>query len=352
MKSNKKWALTVLGLTLSVVFILMAINFIVDPLQVYRKAPYAPDFSKEQRYQNPGLARNYDYDTIVIGSSMSENLRPSYLNPKLGVKTLKLSIMGSSAKEQNLTANLALGTNKVKNVIWVVDYFSMRGDPNRVRDEYGAFPFYLYDKNPLNDIKYLLNMDTTKQVIHLGFVAAGLEKRINPDLNTLNTWGEPTAFGKQRVLAEWQKVQQGGPVTASEYEYSNVINNIDVNLISLINKYPKVNFYLYYPPYSILQHRFYYDKNPQLFENELGMKKHVFEKVGLRPNVKIFDFQQEPKVTFNLNNYKDLAHHSPQISQWIIDCIAKGKYRVTKDNLNMGLNTLEKQVETLNEKNL
>ncbi|MDT3701345.1 MAG: hypothetical protein RO469_18270 [Thermincola sp.] len=352
MKIYKRWTIKVLLTTLLTIKVLILINFIIDPLQFYHSAFYKPVFSKQQRYQNPGLVKNYKYDTIIIGSSMSENNVPSYLNAKMEVNALKLSIMGSSAKEQYLIAKLALDTGKAKNVIWVVDYFSMRGDPTRVRDEYGAFPFYMYDNNPINDIKYLLNLDTSKQAFNILAVMSGLKPNENPDLDTLNTWGNKENFSRQSVLKEWAKYKQTGPIAADEYEITNIKRNLDENLFSLIKNYPQTTFYLYYPPYSILQHRYYFDKNPVLFENELTMNKYIFGQVGKLPNVKIYNFQQENRITFNLDNYKDLAHHTPKINEWIIDQISKNSYRVTENNLEHTLEMLRNQVETLDENKL
>lgn len=347
MMSHRKWSLAVIGLTLLLILIVMGVNYVFDPLQFYRKAFYAPDFSDQQRYQNPGLVKNYDYETIIIGSSMSENHIPSYVNEKLDTKTLKLSIMGSSIKEQQMITKMALETGKVKNVIWVIDYFGLRGDPDRVREDFGPFPYHLYDKNPFNDMKYLLNIDTLKEVIHLLKVSKGIEERRNPDLDKLNTWSHKYKYSRELVLKDWQKWSKGGPVDSGEYELTNIQQNIDQNILTVVKNNTKVNFYLYYPPYSILQHRFYYDKNPVLFENELISKRYIFEQVEEMPNVKIFDFQDEKKWTFNLNNYKDLAHHNGRLNQLIIEAIAENKYRVERSNLEQVLNNLKIQVENL-----
>jgi len=48
-------------------------NYIVDPFQQYRKPWYNPYFPPQiERYLNPGLAKNYDYDSILIGTSQVE----------------------------------------------------------------------------------------------------------------------------------------------------------------------------------------------------------------------------------------------------------------------------------------
>lgn len=351
MKQQKKWSLTVLSLTLLLMGALMGINYLVDPLQYFRKAEYQPMFSSQQRYQNPGLARNYDYDTIIIGSSMTENFLPSYVDKKLGGKTLKLSMSGATAREQYMIAKLAIDTGKVKHVIWGVDYFALRGEPDRVRDEYGPFPAYFYDNNPLNEWRYLLNVDTTFDSMKILGAQAGLYRLPAQDLNTLNTWTHYT-FSKQVVMNEWNKVKSSQPVTPSEYEFQNIRHNLDRNLIPLIKAHPEIEFTLFYPPYSILQHRFFYEKGKALFENELAAKEYLYEQVGSWKHVKIYDLQQESTITFNLDNYKDLAHHSMAINEYIIDCIAADKYRVTAANLDNSAKELRKQVETLQPENL
>ncbi len=346
MKQHKRWTITALSLTLLLMGGLMGLNFAVDPLQYYRKAEYPPSFSTQQRYQNPGLARNYEYDTIIIGTSMTENFLPSYVEEKLGGKALKLSMSGATAKEQYMIAKMAIETGKVKHVIWGVDYFALRGEPDRVRDEFGPFPTYFYDRNPLNEHHYLLNVDTTLDSLKIIGEQIGLYEHQPQDLNLLNTWTNYT-FDKQIVMNEWKKVSQSQPVTPSEYEFANIKDNLDRNLIPLIKEHPEIQFTLYYPPYSILQHRFFYEKGKVLFDNELETKKYLFAQVGSWQQVKIFDMQHESKITFNLDNYKDLAHHSMKINEYIIDSVAAGRYLVTAENLDSTLEQLRKQVESV-----
>ncbi|MGE5704366.1 MAG: hypothetical protein ACM32O_17715 [Clostridia bacterium] len=346
MKAYKKWSLSVLVMSLLLVACAGAFNYVLDPLQFYRKAFYPPDFSAQQRFQNPGLAKNYDYDTIVIGSSMTENFLPSFVNEKLGVHMLKLSMSGASFKEQYMIAKLAIETGKVKNVIWGIDYFSLRGHPDRVREEYGQFPFYLYDNNLLNDYHYVLNVDTTLEAARVLAASRGIAERENPSLETLNTW-LTAPFGRQKVLAEWQKISKGGQFTPADYEREYIWRNMDQNLIALVQANPQIDFTLYYPPYSVLQHRFFYEKSAPLFENELEAKQYLFDKLGAKNNVKFFDFQAEKSITFDLDNYKDLAHHSPKINEYIIESFVNGSHLVTKESLQKTAEQLKQQVEEL-----
>src|SRR5579871_3770468 len=122
----------------------MLMVYAIDPLQLFRRAPYAAVFSTNERYQLPGLARNYDYDTVIVGSSMAQNFYLGYADRELRARTLKLAISGSSAHEQFLILNVALRTGKVKRVVWSLDQWEFRGSPQRVRDDLGVFPYDLY----------------------------------------------------------------------------------------------------------------------------------------------------------------------------------------------------------------
>ena len=60
---------------------LATINYLVDPYQYFRlRSPDAPGFLEQARFQNPSLIRHLDYDTLLVGSSLSENFRPSYFD--------------------------------------------------------------------------------------------------------------------------------------------------------------------------------------------------------------------------------------------------------------------------------
>ena len=142
------------------------VNYVVDPLQQYRVETFYPiayDGDKE-RYKNAGFAKNFTYDSVVLGTSMTENFIIDEVEEKLNFKkVIKLCVSGGSAKEQSITLGTSINSNKnLKNVLWGLDTFVFVGNPDRLRQGMGTFPFYLYDTNKLNDYQYLLSIDTLK----------------------------------------------------------------------------------------------------------------------------------------------------------------------------------------------
>jgi hypothetical protein len=344
---------------LAITFILLSLvaglNFLVDPLQFYRKAVfYRPAFSIEQRYQNPGLARNYSYDTIIIGSSMTENFVPAYVDAKMGVKSLKLSMSGASALEEKLIIQTALNTGQVKNVLLGLDYGSLKGVSDRVRNEDVPFPYYFYDQICYNDLPYLLSISTLKSST---LVLKNHYQQLpvaNADLEHLNNWNSWSIFGRDVLMKLWQEEQKNKHIGVKLYDkmdgsFPAMQASFDKNILPLIKENPEVNFVIYYPPYSILRYRSIFEEDPELFYSELQIKRYIFTQLNKYTNVTVYDFQNDKSLNTRLDKYKDYSHHSQEYNEYIIESIARKdkRYQVTPWNLETMLGDLKTQVVTL-----
>lgn len=341
--------------TAMLLFIVAAVNYRVDPLQFYRQASfYPPSFSTEQRYQNPGLARNYKYDTIILGSSMVENFVPSYVNKQLGVESLKLAMSGASAHEENLLADIAIRTGQVKTVIWGLDYGSLKGAPDRVGNEYSSFPGYLYDRNPFNDYRYLISLSTLESSYNILY---GLYRHqpATTGLDYLNNWNSQAAYGRDVLQKLWREDQQNKQKGIKIYNqidpsFKAMQLSFDHNILPIIRQNPNIQFIIYYPPYSILRYLSMYQEDKSLFYDEMRIKEYVFEQLCQYENVAIYDFQSDKNLTFNLDNYKDFSHHSQEYNEYIVKAIARRdpRYMVNANNLRLMINHLTEQVRTGN----
>lgn len=331
--------------------ILMAIvvallTSIIDPLQFYHKAAwYSPVFSTEQRYQNPGLARNYDYDTIIIGTSMTENFVPTEVDNALGGKALKLSIRGSTADEHFKIASLALQTGKVKKVLWGLDYFSLKtGD----QEAAGPFPDYLYDDKLWNDYKYWFNYSVYEQFFK-GIIRE-LRGTAPQNINYLYNWNHQVAFGKKYVLNAYKKAKVEEAYFGLNEEPLDVIKkNFNDHILALVKAYPDVEFIFYYPPYSILRQSVWKDTNAIRFDNQLEMKTWMFQQFDRQPNARVYDFQAESEWTYNLDLYKDLSHHKQDVNTRIAEAVGKddATYRVTVQNADSFAVKLKQQADSV-----
>lgn len=342
--SKKNWLLIVASISLILLLFVGATNYLIDPLQHYRKSTwYKTCFCADARYLNPGLARNFEYDSIIIGTSMTENFVPSRIDKRLKIKVMKLSIAGATAYEENLIMATAIDTGKVENIIFGLDAYSFAGEPKRLRNGVGSVPFHLYDKSYLNDYKYLFNLHTLTFQSRDSLVANLFKREGMLDIDMANNWSRTATFSRENVIKDWQSRGAKKQIDPQRFSFAVLKESFDQNIMPHIKDNPQIQFYIFYPPYSILTWVDISEKG--LLEDMLQLNRHVFKATGRYKNVKVYNFQDADHITLNLDNYKDLTHYSPAINDFIIDSIAKEAYLMTEENAEGHFERLREQIK-------
>ena len=112
MNNPAKYLPRFLGATALVMALAVLLNFVVDPLQLFRPARlFAAMYSTDSRMQNAGLIRSQDFDTVFMGTSLAIHYRQSDIDRALGVRSLKLAMTGSNSKEQKLCSRRGAGAS-------------------------------------------------------------------------------------------------------------------------------------------------------------------------------------------------------------------------------------------------
>ena len=244
-------------IVLSVIFALMAVvaglDYAVDPLQFYHRASfYEPAFSVEQRFQNPGLAKNYPYDTIIVGSSMVENTRPSMVDRVMGVHSINLAMAAASAREERLMIELAARQGHLQTVILGLDFASLKGAPDRVLTDAGPFPYYLFDEHWYNDYRYLLSASILGDSLEILYrEARGLPPEEN-SLDALNNWSEQFVFSRQALQILWnieleERARGIVKYSAKDPSLQAMQASFDANILPLVAEHPEIQYRIYYP---------------------------------------------------------------------------------------------------------
>jgi hypothetical protein len=305
---------------------------VVDPLNFYRIPTWrSPLFQAGmQRYQNVGLARNLTYDSVVIGSSLMDNMRASILKRSWGVQAAKLSISGSSSREQRLILDQALATGKVERVFWSIEAFTLARAPEALFQV--PFPWYMY-RPAIFNAQYPLSLYFLKMA---WWASRGHGE---PDLDRLDTFDDRQEFSRSAALKAFhgtcenfkQKYQKGSRTT--EVVLGNMRESIRQNVLPMLQTHPEVRFDLLIPPISTLSYR------------ELGSGLDVYvpfrEMLGdllVFPNVRLHDFSSAVEITDNLDNYMDLLHFSRAITERVADEVRDG-VRIVMDVRQLARNT-------------
>ena len=340
----KQWLFKTVLFTTALLLAFGSFNYIFDPLQQYRAATlYKPHFTNA-RYLTPGLAKSYDYDSVVVGSSMTENFIISNVESILGFgKTIKFSSGGTTSHELKLVLDVAFKHKKIKNVLYGLDFYAFSGEADRLLHGEGSLPMYLYDDNYWNDYKYIFNIDTIKMSLKTALLQKSKSKSIELNYNKMFEWQhryKAKDFNESKILKMWNDPQTrfNEGFNIKDFTLDKLKKSFAHNLLPLIEMHPETNFYIFYPPYSILA---YIDakENGSLI-NVLAFKKYIFSIVSKYPNVKLYDFQMAKDVTFNLNNYRDFTHYHQKINHWMLEQIKMNKHLVNKrnnDELNLQL---------------
>lgn len=329
----KKYSSLVFLFSTLIIVLVGIFNFLIDPFLQYRKPIlYKPYYKGDERYLNPGLAKNYEYDSVVVGSSMTENFLISDVQ-KIMPNPIKLTISGASAHEIYLTLNTVFEANpNTENVLIGLDMYSVSGEVRRLRHGEGSIPFYLYDRNYFNDYYYLLSFDTTIK----SFKSLVRQHLKNSDVcfnyENMYQWQHlfENDFGRINVLK--QACEQKSDFTFDDsYHFEKMKKSFDFNILSIIKNHPNTHFIIFYPPYSIIAYKNW--ENKQMLNDILKFKVYAFQELQKLQNAKVYDFQVASEITHNLDNYKDDSHYHQKINTWMIEKIAQNEFRVNENNI-------------------
>lgn len=325
----KRWLAGFLGIFLAGLAGCMALVIWVDPFFQYHKPllwfPYLVD---NQVNQNPGLAKHMDYDGILIGSSMTASFNTDWFEELMGMKTQKLSYNGSYPKDLSNIMQLVFDAkgDQVKAVYMAVDQSTFSADPEETK-----FPVtdYLYDDNVFNDVPYLLNKD-----VLLDYILRPLADRKDASdwAELYKPWWTDEYYNKANVLMCYEAAEekQEEEALAADYFKDAVEENLQKNILPYIEAHPETEFYIFYPPYSIL---FWNDVTREKeLEAVIGRLEYMTERLLNYENVHVFNFLGKEDIICNLNNYADYMHYHKNVCRYITGCFATGENELHPEN--------------------
>ncbi len=339
-----------------------ALNFVVDPLQLFRPARlFSAMYSPDSRMQDAGLIRSQEFDTVFMGTSLAIHFRQSDIDRLLGVRSLKLAMTGSSSREQSFVLAAAL-ERRPRRVIWQMDDWIFRDAPDIDHDIY--LPADLYRRNAKGIAEYLFSGAMARESLWIvarsippleplvarltnGMLFKFPISRVD-DINTLRPDFDVAGFyNARKALAAFTRITD--PVRSAYltegYDYDAMVRVFEQDAIGLIEKNPDVKFDIYFAPYSILQFVAMRDASPATLKAAYDFSAYALPRLMQFANVTLHDFRVARKITHDLGNYGDVLHHSPAIDLKVLSMLAEGKYAVDPAAPTASLDRLKAQVE-------
>lgn len=327
MKKEKKWVLVTLAATTVLLVATAVSTIVIDPFFQYRMPLEELEYPIiNEAYQNAGIVKNYKYDKLVTGSSMTENFKAS----SFGEGTVKVCYSGAYPKTgKEIISTAAQNNPELEKVFWGLDVFTLVGSAEETGQK---MPKYLYNSSYLDDVNYVCNKDVLFTWIPM-IIKNTRDGVATPNLDEAYAWYKSYEFSEKEALKKYQPVESNAQPTVvvqpdeevQSERKSNVQKNLEENIIPIIKENPGIEFHVYLPPYSILFWR-------ASAEEYLGYEELLCRELLKLNNVKVYSFQSEKEIVCNLYLYKDNVHHNEQVSDYIAEHLDSDEYRLTEGN--------------------
>lgn len=319
---------------------IVLLNYIYDPLLYYHYSAKR-QLNNNDRLQVAGILRSFDYNQIILGTSMTQNFSAKLIHDVMGTKAVRLSIAGCTIQEQAIVLQAALNQKKLKSVIWGIDRCYLNYKRGSLQP---SFPVNLYQQNLFSHLHYLLNINITHASI----------KGLNPwrklklsaaDIDKYNVWDKEYVFSKALILKLYNEAVKNAPdkvIPLQKTDFSEdklketvsvQIDNFNQDVLRIISENPEIHFDIFFPPYSLAQYKSTYLTNPLSFSAEAYLRHYIYKNLMNLPNVSIHDFEVNLEIVANLDNYKDLVHYSKDINALIIHKMKSKSNLLTADKL-------------------
>lgn len=334
---NFKKAVTVTAVSLILLLSLTAgLVIAVDPFFQYHKPlPFLNYCIDNQLSQNPGMIKTFDYDSVILGSSMTVNFDTDLFKETMDLNTIKLSVNAAYPKDIDTMLSLIQRRHENMNTVFIgIDASTYFAEPDVTAYPY---PSYLYDDNVFNDVSYLFNKD-----VILSYILKPQIQKISTSLNQVY-WSWPyMQFGKEAIAQTYTPPEITGDKLPCDIYLENTIFNMQNYILPHIEKMEDTQFVVFFPPYSIL---YWYNRAAEgSTEAYMAEIEKITEMLLQYPNVKVFYFQDNFEYITDFEHYCDYTHYNHDMNDYMTRCFADGTHELTKDNYKQLLQEMQEQL--------
>lgn len=338
MNSNKRW-LAVFGIVVGIgLLVMMALVIYIDPFFQYHKPlPDFPYVLDNQITQNPGIAKNMEYDSLMLGSSMVLQFHMAWFEEIFGLHTMKLPYNAAHAKDVDRILQIIEKHHGIPKTIFLgIDLLPYA---NGTEDDSYPKPEAYYDDNYFNDVEYWWNKDILLDYI----VAPYLGKDEADDFRIIyGKYYYEEFYNEEYVLSNYEPPEKTEEVVPKDIFAEAALANMNEHILPYIKNYPDTEFYVFFPPYSIL---FWYERlQYNDLEARLAEYDAIMQSLFSYDNVRVFFFQNDPELIGNLDRYIDYTHYDREINLYMTQCFASGEKEVTSETYRKELEELKKFV--------
>ena len=328
--SSKRFFICAVCVSLVLLVLFAGLTVYIDPFFHYHAPIDGISYRlTDQRHQNDGILRHYTYDSVIIGTSMTQNFKPSEFDALFDANSIKVPFSGAYLNElgENLRTGFDSG-NEIKRVLMSLDLLTVIAKKDALQLNY-EYPEYLYDDNIFNDVKYFFNKRVLLEYT-LEDVRRTLSGQPTTSLDEYSNWSDSFKYGMDAVIADFEKSAiKSNPRVLNDQYIDRIRDNIETNLLSVTREHKDTEFIIFIPPYSIVKMYAY------LSEGSLDFCFDVYKEAARMllsmENVRLFSFYDDNELVCDLDNYRDMTHYGEWINTHILECIKDGEHELYSD---------------------
>ena len=283
-----------------------------------------------QRYQQPGIIRNYPFSSILVGNSLVGNLRTGmFREAGLEPAVQNLSFWGSTLREAAYVVDLSLRTKPIDSVYWsigrqwiLVDY------------RYGEFPICMYSSFWSRfPYCYLINADIFAESLAIALDLKRLSKA--EWVGNLEEWKAVPLLPRdpQTLACEMQRFERDDDVEALTRIAGENLNPVETPeavrfreiVLPIVRANRQVRFKFMLSPLHLWQFWFNAAKRREL---GTGLDLAMINALIDEPNVEIHDMTGLASLTHDSGRY-DAMHYDFAGARDVVEALASGSMKIT-----------------------
>ncbi|MBQ4482494.1 MAG: hypothetical protein II966_04585 [Lachnospiraceae bacterium] len=324
----RRWCIGFITTFIILLLVFGGLTVVIDPFFHFHKPLKALGYrmtDRDERYLNDGILRHFDYDSIITGTSMTQNFKSSEFDELFGVNSVKVPLSGASYKETDEQLKRAFARHSgIKTVLRGLDYGIMAADPDEMMSD--DYPTYLYDDDILNDAEYIFNKEIFAFGTFENVILYTLRGGKTTTFDEYENWNDRMTFGKEAVLKQYVRGELKPEADIIPFDDRNLRQNV----IDTVSENPDTGFLLFFTPSSILMFDGFYREGT--LKNHLLWERKAIEELLECENVRLFSFYDDFDLITDLNNYKDVNHYREEVNSYILQSIKKGEHELTREN--------------------
>lgn len=333
---SKKKALKILvGLVVIEVLAIVLLVWLFDPFYQYHEPFFGlQKVMYDRDNQVPGSLRNFEYDRVMLGSSMVENFDTDYLDAQDGLVTVKAIKSAGRTADLLYYLDVVHEYQEVQEIYWGLDIAGLTADPVTVMYE-DDIPKYLHTDTMLDDIEYLFNKQVIFEKIPLNIASSFMNLNVG---GQAYQWHQDKTFGAQQAMNAYVKPREPLPPQDITQYKIDIEKNVQM-IADEVNAHPEIQYKLFFTPYSML----WWDCG---YTNGLGEAYYYAIEEAMRglvecENAELYFFQTKRDIVCDLDNYMDMFHYKPWVNQYMLEAMEKGEHRVTRENYQQALSDMQ-----------